>query len=67
MAGVATSGVILSTFALSGDQDYRITILSNACADPKASLHEELMTNLFPCSATVLSVEQWIASLPARG
>ena len=66
MAGVATSGVSLSTFTLAADEDYSITILSDACADPKASLHEELMTNLFPRSATVLTVDQWIASLPAR-
>ena len=65
MAGVATSGVILSTFTLAADEDYSITILSDACADPKASLHEELTTNLFPRSATVLTVDQWIASLPA--
>lgn len=62
MAGVATSGVILSTFTLAADEDYSITILSDACADPKPSLHEELMTNLFPRSATVLTVDQWIAS-----
>jgi hypothetical protein len=62
-----TSGVILSTFTLAADEDYSITILSDACADPKASLHEELMTNLFPRSATVLTVDQWIASLPAKG
>lgn len=55
MAGVWTSGVILSTFTLAADEDYSITILSDACADRKASLHEELMTNLFPCSATVLN------------
>ena len=67
MAGVATSGVILSTFTLAADEDYRITILSDACADPKASLHVELMTNLFPRSATVLTVDQWIASLPTNG
>jgi nicotinamidase-related amidase len=67
MAGVVTSGVILSTFTLAADEDYSITILSDACADPKASLHEELMTNLFPRSATVLTVDQWIASLRAKG
>jgi nicotinamidase-related amidase len=67
MAGVVTSGVILSTFTLAADEDYSLTILSDACADPKASLHEELMTNLFPRSATVLTVDQWIASLPAIG
>ena len=67
MAGVATSGVILSTFTLAADEDYSITILSDACADPKASLHEELMTSLFPRSATVLTVDEWAASLPAKG
>jgi nicotinamidase-related amidase len=67
MAGVVTSGVILSTFTLAADEDYSMTILSDACADPKASLHEELMTDLFPRSATVLTVDQWIASLPAKG
>jgi nicotinamidase-related amidase len=65
-AGVSTSGVILSTFTLAADEAYSITILSDACADPKASLHEELMTNLFPRSAKVLTVDQWIASLPAK-
>ena len=67
MAGVATSGVILSTFTLAADEDYSMTILSDACADPKESLHEELMTNLFPRSATVLTVDQWIVSLPSKG
>lgn len=67
MAGVATSGVVLSTFTLAADEDYSITILSDACADPKTSLHEELMTNLFPRSASILTVDQWIASLPAKG
>jgi nicotinamidase-related amidase len=66
MAGLSTSGVILSTFVLSADEDYRITILSDACADPKTSLHEELITNLFPRSATVLTVDQWTASLRAK-
>jgi nicotinamidase-related amidase len=67
MAGVATSGVILSTFTLAADEDYSMTILSDACADHRASLHEELMMNLFPSSATVLTVDQWIASLPVKG
>jgi nicotinamidase-related amidase len=67
MAGLSTSGVILSTFAHAADEDYRITILSDACADPKASLHEELMTNLFPRSASVLTVDEWISSPLIKG
>jgi hypothetical protein len=56
----------LSTFTLAADEDHRMTILSDACADPKTSLHEELMTNLFPRSADVLTVDQWIASFPTK-
>lgn len=63
MAGVATSGVILSTFAEAADRDYGMVILSDACADQNASLHEALMTDLFPRSATVATVDQWAASL----
>jgi len=63
MAGVATSGVILSTFAEAADEDYEMVVLSDACADPKVSLHQELITSLFPRSATVVSVDQWTASL----
>jgi hypothetical protein len=63
----STSDLILSTFTPAADEDYSITILSDACADPKASLREELMTNLFPRAANVLTVDQWISSLPAKG
>ncbi len=63
LAGVSTSGVILSTFCFAADEDYGITILSDACADPKLSLHEELMTNLFPRSASVMPVDAWTAAL----
>ena len=63
LGGVSTSGVILSTFCLAADEDFGLTILSDACADPKPSLHQELITNLFPRSASVLSVSAWIASL----
>lgn len=59
----ATNVKILS--AAKDELDYSITILSDACADPKASLYEELMTKLFPRSAEVLTVGQWIASLQA--
>ena len=65
MAGVATSGVILSTFSAAADEDYVMTILFDACADPKPALNNELMTNLFPRSAAVVTVDNWITSLTA--
>lgn len=63
LAGVSTSGVILSTFCEAADEDYGLTILSDACADPKPSLHQELMTNLFPRSASVVTVKEWSSGL----
>jgi nicotinamidase-related amidase len=63
LAGVSTSGVILSTFCKAADEDYEITILSDACADPQPSLHLELMTNLFPRSAEVVDVDGWSKTL----
>jgi len=63
MAGVATSGVILSSFTAAADADHSMTILSDACADPKPTLHNELMKNLFPRSAMVATVDEWTGSL----
>ncbi len=64
IAGVTTSGVVLSTFCEAADKDYQLTILSDACADPKPGLHQELVTALFPRSADVLTVSAWTGSLP---
>ena len=66
LAGVATSGVVLSTFCAATDEDYGITMLSDACADPNTGLNKDLMTNLFPLSATVLTVDAWAASLNSQ-
>ncbi len=63
MAGVTTSGVVLSTFCEAADKDFAITILSDACADPVPSLNYVLMTDLFPRSASVLTVSAWAAGL----
>ncbi len=65
IAGVATSGVVVSTFCAAADEDFELIILSDACADPNPRLNDELMTNLFPRSARVLSVSAWAASLTA--
>jgi hypothetical protein len=52
--GLESHRVILSTFTLAADEDYSMTILSDACADPKTSLHEELMPTCFLVLRTFL-------------
>lgn len=59
LTGVSTSGVVLSTTREAADKDYRITVLSDCCADSDEEAHRVLTTKVFPRQADVLSVEEW--------
>ncbi len=60
LSGVATSGAILSTVREAADKDYRITVLSDCCADGDEEVHRVLTTKVFPRQADVLTVEEWV-------
>ena len=62
LTGIATSGVVLSTTREASDKDYRITILSDACADGDEEVHRVLMTKVFPRQAEVITTEEWSRS-----
>jgi nicotinamidase-related amidase len=62
LTGIATSGVVLSTTCEASDKDYRITILSDCCADGDEEMHRVLTTKVFPRVADVITVEQWSKS-----
>lgn len=66
LAGISTSGVVLSTVREAMDRDYRIVVLEDACADPEQATHEFLTGTLFPRHTTVTTVaglhELWKAS-----
>jgi nicotinamidase-related amidase len=59
LTGVATSGVVLSTTREAADKDYRITILSDCCADSDEEVHRVLTTKVFPRQATVMTLAEW--------
>lgn len=59
LSGIATSGVVLSTTREAADKDYRITILSDGCADGDEEVHRVLITKVFPRQADVITVEEW--------
>ncbi|MBB6110610.1 Nicotinamidase-related amidase [Mucilaginibacter lappiensis] len=59
LAGVSTSGVVLSTLREAADKDYRLTVLSDCCADGDEEVHRVLTTKVFPRQADVLTVEEW--------
>jgi len=59
LAGFSTSGVLLSTLCEATDKDYKLTILSDGCADTDQELHHTLLTKVFPKRAAVVSVDHW--------
>lgn len=63
LAGISTSGVVLSTLRQAADLDYRLTVLADACADPDEEVHRVLLEKVFPRQAVVTSTEEWIESL----
>lgn len=63
LAGLSTSGVVLSTLRQAADLDYRITVLSDACADNDPEVHRVLMEKVFPRQAAVVPAEEWIRTL----
>lgn len=63
LTGIATSGVVLSTLREAADKDYRLTVLSDCCADPDAEVHLMLTTKVFPRQADVLTHTQWMDNL----
>jgi nicotinamidase-related amidase len=60
LTGIATSGVVLSTLREAADKDYRLTVLSDCCADGDEEVHGVLTTKVFPRQADVLTVEEWV-------
>jgi nicotinamidase-related amidase len=60
LAGLSTSGVVLSTLRQAADSDYRIIVLEDACADPDQVAHKALMTAIFPPQAEVVLTQRFV-------
>jgi len=60
LAGIATSGVVLSTLREAADKDYRITVLSDLCADMDDEVHKVLLEKVFPRQADVVTTREWL-------
>jgi len=61
--GIATSGVVLSTLLEAGDADYDPVVIGDCCADMNTELHTALVTHLFPRRGTVVTADEFCASL----
>ncbi|MBO0882665.1 MAG: cysteine hydrolase [Mycobacterium sp.] len=66
LAGVATSGVILSTVRDAADRDFGLIVLADCCLDRDVEVHRVLLEKVLPRQAHVLSSEEFLQALPAN-
>jgi len=64
--GISTSGVVLSTVRWAADMDYKIAVISDACADRDAEVHRVLTDKVFPWQATVITTQEFIKAIAAK-
>ncbi len=58
LAGISTSGVVLSTVRDAHDRDYRLIVLGDLCADRDPEVHEVLIGKVFPGQANVIDAKE---------
>lgn len=63
LAGIATSGVVLSTLRDAADHDYRLFVLADCCADQDAEVHRVLTEKVFPRQADVTALNDFVGFL----
>ena len=63
LAGLATSGVVLSTVRHAADADYRLVVVADCCADPDPEVHRVLTEKVFARQTTVTTAAAVLAAL----
>jgi nicotinamidase-related amidase len=58
--GISTSGVVLSTVRWAADMDYKLAVISDACADGDAEVHRVLMDKVFPRQVAVVNTQEFL-------
>ena len=66
LAGVHTSGVVLSTVRYAGDLDYRLVVVRDCCADPDAEVHAMLLDIVIAKQAAVVTTAELADVLSGR-
>jgi nicotinamidase-related amidase len=59
LAGIATSGAVLSTLRQAADLDYQLTVLADGCLDPEPEVHQVLLGKVFPRQADITTIAEW--------
>lgn len=63
LAGIATSGVVLSTVRHAADADYRLVVVGDCCADRDPAVHRVLLEKVFARQTTVTTADEATAAL----
>jgi nicotinamidase-related amidase len=66
LAGVSTSGVVLSTVRHAGDLDYRLVVVRDCCADPDPEVHAMLLDIVIAKQVAVVTMAELAGALPGR-
>ncbi|HXO54702.1 MAG TPA: isochorismatase family cysteine hydrolase [Mycobacterium sp.] len=66
LAGIMTSGVMLSTVREASDRDLRVIVLRDATADMDPVAHQALVEQVFPATADVVSTAELTTQRPAQ-
>jgi nicotinamidase-related amidase len=61
LAGIHTSGVVLTTVREAADRDYRLYVLADCVSDPDTEVHDLLMHKVFPRQAEVITSQDLAA------
>jgi nicotinamidase-related amidase len=61
LAGISTSGVVLSTVRAAADRDFRLYVIEDACADTDPQVHEVLSQKVFVRKADVITASDFPA------
>jgi nicotinamidase-related amidase len=64
LAGISTSGVVLSTVRDGADRDYRLYVLEDVTADPDPEIHDLLVRKVLPRQAYVITRADLATLLP---
>jgi nicotinamidase-related amidase len=65
LAGISTSGAVLSTMKEACDRDFQVVILRDLCLDPDEEVHRVLMEKVFTKHTDVMESEAWLKNLTA--
>ena len=65
LAGIATSGVILSTVRDAADRDYQIVVIRDACTDRDEEVHRVLIEKVLSKQADIVTSEEFVAAAVA--